>query len=165
MAFSSAGCDNVEVLRIGATGLVHAKNAPALRDRRPGKRRSLEHQLLQDLSSRSRTAALTRDVSVGRGREETAIAVVGLGYVGLPVALALSRRSSNTPVFGFDTSAARLAELRRGFDKTGETSHENLLSADITFVNDPDLLKSCSFFVVAVPTPVDQHRRPDLRPL
>ncbi len=98
---------------------------------------------------------------------EDGIAVVGLGYVGLPVALALSRRwsAAGTPVLGFDASAVRREELRRGFDKTGEVARERLLDAGLALVDDPGALRSCSFFIVAVPTPIDQHNRPDLRPL
>src|SRR5438046_1192783 len=88
MDFSPAGCDNVEIMSIGVIAPVPAKNPPGLRDRRARKRRSLEQQLLQDLFGRSRTVAPTRDASAGRGREETGIAVVGRGYVGLPLARA-----------------------------------------------------------------------------
>lgn len=110
-------------------------------------------------------APLTQVESAESGPEESGIAVVGLGYVGLPVALALSSGYPGTPVFGFDVSASRVGELRRGFDRTGETSEGCLLRADITLVNEPESLRGCSFFVVAVPTPINEHRRPDLRPL
>jgi len=96
---------------------------------------------------------------------ESGIAVVGLGYVGLPVALALADRHAGIPVFGFDVSTTRIEELRRGFDRTGETSQERLLQMDIKLLSDPLVLKDCSFFIVAVPTPLDEHRRPDLQPL
>ncbi len=90
------------------------------------------------------------------------IAVVGLGYVGLPLALALSRFFSVT---GFDIKKERVEELSRGFDKTGETSKEELKSSSIVFTSDPSALKKASVLVVAVPTPIDEHKIPDLSPL
>lgn len=125
----------------------------------------LDQSHLLHLLNQDKEAPLTRIESVGFCPEESGIAVIGLGYVGLPVALALSNGHADTPVFGFDVSAARIAELRRGFDRTGETSERCLLGADITLVNEPETLRNCSFFVVAVPTPINEHRRPDLRPL
>lgn len=120
----------------------------------------LLHRLSQD-----KEAVPTGTASAGFGPAESGIAVIGLGYVGLPVALALSGGHVDTPVFGFDVSGARIEELRRGFDRTGGASEECLFRANITLVNKPEILKNCSFFVVAVPTPIDEHRRPDLRPL
>jgi UDP-N-acetyl-D-glucosamine/UDP-N-acetyl-D-galactosamine dehydrogenase len=88
------------------------------------------------------------------------IAIVGLGYVGLPVALAFARRFPGT--VGFDVSAAKVGELARGFDRTGEIEPEALASSGLRFSADPAELRDATFFVVAVPTPIDAHRRPDL---
>jgi UDP-N-acetyl-D-glucosamine/UDP-N-acetyl-D-galactosamine dehydrogenase len=94
---------------------------------------------------------------------ERGFAVVGLGYVGLPVALALARHFS--PVIGFDISARRIAELRAGHDATGEVAGAALRITGLRLTNNPDALNEASFIVVTVPTPIDGDRRPDLRPL
>jgi len=91
------------------------------------------------------------------------IAVVGLGYVGLPVALAFARRYPD--VIGFDIDSARIAQLRRGHDRTEESRPEDLLGTTLEFTDDPLKLEQCTCFVVTVPTPIDADRRPDLRPL
>ena len=93
---------------------------------------------------------------------ERRIAVVGLGYVGLPVAVAFGLRGQ---VVGFDVNAVRIAELREGLDRTGEVSAERLVAANIAYSSDAADLQRCNFFIVAVPTPVDDARKPDLRPL
>ncbi len=90
------------------------------------------------------------------------IAVIGLGYVGLPVALALSKKF---PTVGFDIHAEKVAELRRGHDRNGEHSAEELKAAPLQYASDPAELKDITFFVVAVPTPVDGNNRPDLTPV
>ena len=94
---------------------------------------------------------------------ERGYAVVGLGYVGLPVALAFARRFS--PVLGFDISAERLRELSSGHDRTGEVTRDALAASTLRFTGDPADLAQASFFVVTVPTPIDVDRRPDLGPL
>lgn len=94
---------------------------------------------------------------------ERGIAVIGLGYVGLPVALALARKFE--PVYGFDISTERLDELRRGHDRTREVSREELLKSKLKFTSRAEDLSDCSFFIVTVPTPIDSERRPDLRPV
>ncbi len=91
------------------------------------------------------------------------IAVVGLGYVGLPVALAFSRRFPGT--VGFDISERRVRELRAGHDRTGEAGRAALAEAPITYTSDPAALAGTTFFVVAVPTPIDDARQPDLAAL
>ena len=90
------------------------------------------------------------------------IAVVGLGYVGLPVAVAFGKRH---PVVGFDIKAARIAELREGRDSTEEVAPRDLAEAEIRFTDRVEDLKACDFFIVAVPTPVDEGNKPDLSPL
>ena len=87
------------------------------------------------------------------------IAVIGLGYVGLPLALALARTYS---VVGFDISATRVAELKRGHDRTGETPPSALRAAPLTISDDPAAIKGADYFIVTVPTPVDDDNRPDL---
>jgi UDP-N-acetyl-D-glucosamine/UDP-N-acetyl-D-galactosamine dehydrogenase len=94
---------------------------------------------------------------------ERGFAVVGLGYVGLPVALALADKFA--PVVGFDISEARIAALQAGKDVTGEVSETALRRTKLRLTDDPDALAAASFFVVTVPTPIDAERRPDLRPL
>lgn len=90
------------------------------------------------------------------------IAVVGLGYVGLPVAVAFGKTH---PVVGFDIKAARIAELKSGRDSTEEVSPQELTQAQIQFTNQVADLKGSDFFIVAVPTPVDSGNKPDLSPL
>src|SRR5215471_5534845 len=94
---------------------------------------------------------------------ERGFAVIGLGYVGLPVALALAQHFA--PVIGFDISEPRIAALRAGNDTTGQVSPEALRETALSFTADPEGLSEASFFVVTVPTPIDAERRPDLGPL
>ncbi|MGV3621875.1 MAG: nucleotide sugar dehydrogenase [Archangium sp.] len=91
------------------------------------------------------------------------IAVIGLGYVGLPVALAFARKFPGT--VGFDINVEKVKELASGFDRTGEISKAELTSAGLEMTADAEKLKACTFFVVAVPTPVDGTNRPDLTPV
>ena len=94
---------------------------------------------------------------------ERGFAVVGLGYVGLPVALALAKKFER--VVGFDISQQRIAALRNAKDKTGEVTEAALRGTRLRFTDDPDTLDEASFFIVTVPTPIDAERRPDLSPL
>jgi UDP-N-acetyl-D-galactosamine dehydrogenase len=91
------------------------------------------------------------------------IAVIGLGYVGLPVALAFAGKFRGT--IGFDIDERRVAALRAGVDWTNECDSAALRAADIRFTGDPAELMSATFFVVAVPTPIDANRQPDFRAL
>ncbi len=93
---------------------------------------------------------------------ERKIAVVGLGYVGLPVAVAFGRLS---PVVGFDIHAQRVKELSEGYDRTKETTEEDLAKSNILFTDDARHLQTCDFIIIAVPTPIDEHKNPDLTPL
>jgi UDP-N-acetyl-D-galactosamine dehydrogenase len=93
---------------------------------------------------------------------ERTLAVIGLGYVGLPIALAFARK---VRVIGFDISAERVAMMKNGQDPSDELPPEAFEGADITFTANPEDLAEASFYVVAVPTPVDEHRVPDLTPL
>ncbi len=91
------------------------------------------------------------------------LAIVGLGYVGLPLAVEFGKQR---PVLGFDINAARVAELQGGHDHTLECSAGELrAAAHLRFSHDPADLKACQVFIVTVPTPVDQANRPDLTPL
>ena len=91
------------------------------------------------------------------------IAVIGLGYVGLPVAVALARVFPGT--VGFDIAERRVAALREGVDHTGEITTAELAEAALTFTINPAELAGTDIFVVTVPTPIDEQRRPDLEPL
>lgn len=94
------------------------------------------------------------------GRET--IAVVGLGYVGLPLAVALARKFK---VLGFDISTARVKELGEGHDSTGEVADKALKDSGMAFTCKPEDLAACRLIIVAVPTPIDAHRNPDLGPV
>ena len=96
-------------------------------------------------------------------RPEEKIAVVGLGYVGLPVALAFARKFRH--VVGFDVDEKKVAELKRGHDRNGEVEERILRESALQMTSDPSALRECSFFVVAVPTPVDVNNVPDLTPV
>ena len=91
------------------------------------------------------------------------IAVVGLGYVGLPVALAFARKFKDT--VGFDVSEPRVSALAKQHDWTGEVTDAELAQSSLKLSSDPADLRGCTFFIVAVPTPIDSDRRPDLGPL
>jgi len=93
---------------------------------------------------------------------EDGIAVVGLGYVGLPLAVHLS---TYFEVKGFDLNSERISELKSGHDRTLEVSEEDLLKANIFFSDNPEDLASCRIVIVAVPTPIDEYRIPDLEPV
>ena len=88
------------------------------------------------------------------------IAVIGLGYVGLPVAVAFAR--SGIPVFGFDIDRNRVDELRAGRDRTLEVEPSDLSHPSLFFGSGPEKLAACDFFIVTVPTPIDEENRPDL---
>lgn len=90
------------------------------------------------------------------------IGVVGLGYVGLPLAAAFGRK---TNVIGFDIHTAKINELISGFDATGELSREELQSTQIEYTTDPASLKRADFLIVTVPTPIDENNNPDLTPM
>lgn len=94
--------------------------------------------------------------------DQPLIAVVGLGYVGLPLAVALA---AHHRVLGFDVSAGRIEELGRGHDRTGEMTAEQLAAGGLALTSDMAMLAEAEVFIVAVPTPVDDKNRPDLRAL
>jgi len=99
------------------------------------------------------------DELTGRKRP---LAVVGLGYVGLPLAVAFAEHYD---VIGFDINVLRIEELRRGHDHTREVKDTVLRKAIIRYTNDPGELAQAGVIIIAVPTPIDSHRNPDLRPI
>lgn len=90
------------------------------------------------------------------------IAVVGLGYVGLPIAVAFGKRQR---VIGFDINKAKVAELQKGLDRTGEVSSSDLKTSDVQYTFQPSDLKAADFIIVAVPTPINEALQPDLTAL
>jgi nucleotide sugar dehydrogenase len=94
--------------------------------------------------------------------KEKKLAVIGLGYVGLPIALEFAR---NLSVIGFDINANRIELMKAGIDPSNELEKEAFDNCDIEFTNDLAQLREANFFIVAVPTPVDKHNVPDLIPV
>lgn len=91
------------------------------------------------------------------------VAIIGLGYVGLPLAVEFGKV---LPTVGFDINVSRVNELRSGQDHTLEVSSEELSqSTQLTFESDIDCIRDANFYIVTVPTPIDEHRQPDLTPL
>src|SRR5699024_11928047 len=90
------------------------------------------------------------------------IAVVGLGYVGLPVAVAFGKQQQ---VIGFDINEQRINELVDSFDRTNEVLDEDLKKSDIKFTNQIEDLSKADIIIVAVPTPINKNNQPDLTPL
>jgi UDP-N-acetyl-D-glucosamine/UDP-N-acetyl-D-galactosamine dehydrogenase len=97
---------------------------------------------------------------VSHGRK---LAIIGLGYVGLPVAVAFARQGN--PVVGFDIDASRIAELKAGRDRTGEVEKRDLDHPTLHFTSDEAEIAVADFFIITVPTPIDKTRRPDLTAL
>src|SRR3569623_3424308 len=90
---------------------------------------------------------------------KTRIGVIGLGYVGLPLAVEFGKQ---LPVVGFDINIARIAELKAGKDRSLEVEpHELKEATELTITADLGALESCNFYIVTVPPPIDRHRRPD----
>ena len=94
--------------------------------------------------------------------KKSKLAVIGLGYVGLPIALEFAKKIS---VIGFDISEKRIEMMRNGIDPSNELEKEAFDGCDITFTSSLDVLREAKFFIVAVPTPVDEHNVPDLTPV
>ena len=94
--------------------------------------------------------------------KESKIALIGLGYVGLPIALAFAKKVA---VIGFDISEPRVEMMRNGEDPSKELESSDFEDSDIEFTTSTDVLKEANFFIVAVPTPIDEKRLPDLKPL
>ena len=95
--------------------------------------------------------------------DQTKIGIIGLGYVGLPLAVEFAK---HFPTVGFDINKARIAELKAGKDSSLEVEPAELAQAkQLSVTTDPAALESCNVYIVTVPTPIDQYKRPDLRPL
>lgn len=94
--------------------------------------------------------------------KQAKIGVIGLGYVGLPIAIEFSKKFS---VIGFDIKQKTIELLKQKIDPAGEVPAEKFENCDIVFTNDIEVLKQANFYIVAVPTPIDDHNEPDLKPL
>ena len=95
--------------------------------------------------------------------ENVRIGIIGLGYVGLPLAVYMA---GHFPVLGFDVNEPRLGELAEGHDRTGGVTAEEFAAArTISFTADTEALHDCNFYIVTVPTPIDEAKRPDLMAL
>ncbi len=95
-------------------------------------------------------------------KKEASVAVIGLGYVGLPIALAFAKKIK---VIGFDINEKRVEMMKKGKDPSNELTKKDFEGADITFTHKLEELKKAQFFIIAVPTPIDEHNLPDLKPL
>ena len=95
-------------------------------------------------------------------RKEATLAVIGLGYVGLPIALEFAKQLK---VIGFDINAGRVAQMKQSIDPSGELEAKDFEGCDITFTDSLEVLRQAQFYIVAVPTPIDEHAQPDLKPL
>ncbi|HWY11090.1 MAG TPA: nucleotide sugar dehydrogenase [Bacteroidia bacterium] len=95
-------------------------------------------------------------------KKEARVAVIGLGYVGLPIALAFAKK---VKVIGFDINEKRVNMMKKGIDPSFELSKKEFEKSDILFTHKLEDLKKANFFIVAVPTPIDEHNLPDLKPL
>ncbi len=94
--------------------------------------------------------------------KKKSIAVIGLGYVGLPIALAFAKK---VKVIGFDINEKRVGMMQKGIDPSNELTKKDFDKSDITFTHKLEDLKKAHFFIIAVPTPIDEHNLPDLKPL
>src|SRR5436853_4944827 len=94
--------------------------------------------------------------------KKTELSVIGLGYVGLPIALEFAR---HIDVIGFDINAERIEKMKKGIDPSNELDPEEFKDKNITYTANPADLKEASFYIVTVPTPIDAHNLPDLKPL
>jgi UDP-N-acetyl-D-galactosamine dehydrogenase len=95
-------------------------------------------------------------------KKEKKISVIGLGYVGLPIALEFARK---VKVVGFDIKPERIEMMKNKIDPSNELSPEEFEGCDILFTSNPEDLRNCHFHIVAVPTPIDEHKLPDLTPV
>lgn len=102
-------------------------------------------------------------MTVTKLEDRIKIAIIGLGYVGLPLAVEFGKKFKTV---GFDINSKRVEALQKGFDATLEVSEEALRAAKkLVYTTDRQGIKECNFFIVTVPTPIDAHKRPDLTPV
>lgn len=94
--------------------------------------------------------------------EEIRVGVVGLGYVGIPLAVAFDKKY---PTIGFDTNNEKIELYKKGIDVTNEVGNDKIKNSKIEFTNNPEELSKCNRIIVAVPTPVDENKEPDLKPV
>ena len=92
---------------------------------------------------------------------DTSIAVIGLGYVGLPLAIEFSKKY---PTVGFDLNEERIKQLKDGIDKTLEVEEKQLAAVNITYTADVGHIKNSNVYIITVPTPVDKYNNPDMEP-
>lgn len=106
-----------------------------------------------------------KDIAQKLIKKELSLAVIGLGYVGLPIAVAFARKGVN--VIGFDISKKKIESLRENIDVTNEITADELIEVKeyLSYTDDPNQLRQASFIIVAVPTPVDENKTPDLAPV
>ncbi len=95
-------------------------------------------------------------------KKKSQVALIGLGYVGLPIALAFAKK---VKVIGFDINEKRVNLMKKGIDPSNELPKSEFKNSDITFTHKLEDLKKANFFIIAVPTPIDEHNLPDLKPL
>ncbi|MFO0436653.1 MAG: nucleotide sugar dehydrogenase [Sphingobacteriaceae bacterium] len=95
-------------------------------------------------------------------KKDASVALIGLGYVGLPIALAFAKK---VKVIGFDINEKRVNLMKKGIDPSNELPKSEFKNSDITFTHKLEDLKKANFYIVAVPTPIDEHNLPDLKPL
>jgi len=91
--------------------------------------------------------------------KEIKICIVGLGYVGLPLAVAFGKQSK---LNGFDINKKRIAQLLKNIDSTKEVASKDIKKAKITFSDNPKIISQSNFIIIAVPTPIDKYKNPDL---
>ena len=117
---------------------------------------------MKNSTSTQKNSTAEADIFERLSSKKTKLAVVGLGYVGLPLAIEFSKRFS---VIGFDVNESRIKMMNLGIDPSKELHANAFLGNDIVFTSNAEMLKDASFFIVAVPTPVDLMNKPDLRPV
>jgi UDP-N-acetyl-D-galactosamine dehydrogenase len=95
-------------------------------------------------------------------KDKTKIAIIGLGYVGLPLAVEFGKKYQT---IGFDINHDRIEELKSGYDSTLEVSQSELVDTNLTFSCNQEDIKRANIYIVTVPTPINEHKQPDLTPL
>ena len=95
-------------------------------------------------------------------KDKQKICIIGLGYVGLPLAVAFGKKQQ---ILAFDINKKRIKELKNNVDNTKEISKKNLKKTNIIFSTNPKIIKKANFIIIAVPTPIDKYKNPNLKPL